>query len=150
VKVNYVQYRAAGLDTRTALSVSFGGISTLTPVLRVGAHIVNINQPVVNDLTREKMATRLIVGLAYQPSDKLILSGEIEKDLAFPSTLKAGLEYHPLDKVAFRTGFHLHPQAGFFGLGFEARKFLLEYAIAFGELPGMSHQATVTYKFRKR
>lgn len=147
LKLNYVQFRAAGLETRSALTASFGGISRLTPTLRAGAHILNINQPVINERTGEKMATRLVAGLSYRPSEKLIVAGEIEKDLDYPSTLKAGLDYRPYKKIAFRTGFHLHPQAGFFGLGFEVRKFQLDYAIAFGEVPGLGHQATATYRF---
>ena len=58
------------------------------------------------------------------------------------------MEYVFLKKVAFRTGFQLHPQAGFFGLGFKGGKFNLDYALQFNA-PGSSHQATATYQFKQ-
>jgi len=150
LKINYLQHRAEGMVTRTALSASFGGIATLTPQLFLGAHIMNINQPVINELTGERIPTRLLAGVSFKPSERLILSGEVEKDLAYAPLLKSGLEYKVFKKVAFRTGFNLNPQSGFFGLGFKLRKFVLDYAFQFGYPPGLSHQATATYEFRQQ
>lgn len=150
LRLNYLQYRAAGLETRSALTVSFGGIATLTPKLLAGAHIVNINQPIINDRTGEKIATCLIAGISYLPSDKVIIATEIEKKLGSNSTLKTGIEYQAFRKIAFRTGFNLHPQAAFFGLGFDLRKFKLDYAVQSTVFRGLHHEASATYRLRKR
>src|SRR5690349_10705923 len=56
LKINYIQFHAEGLETVGVFTASFGGIATLTPQLSFGAHILNINQPVINDLTGEKIA----------------------------------------------------------------------------------------------
>lgn len=149
LKANCIQHRAEGMETRTAFTVSFGGVATLTPRLIVGAHIVNINQPVIDDQSGESIPTRLIAGLSLLPSDKLIISGEIEKQLGHRPTLKTGLEYLALKKIAFRTGFNLHPHSGFFGFGFKTRKFDLDYSLAFNHALGLSHQATVSYKLSR-
>lgn len=149
LKVNYVQYQAEGLDTRSGFTVSFGGIATLTEHLFFGAHIVNINQPVIHSSTGERMPTRLLAALAYQPSEKLFVTMEVEKDIEYDPAWKSGMEYVFVKKVAFRTGFQLHPQAGFFGLGFKGRKFNLDYAMQFNAPSGFSHQATATYQFKK-
>ena len=149
VKLNYIQYHAEGMGTSAAFTASFGGIAALTPQLSFAAHIVNINQPVINELTDERIPTRLLAGVAFEPSEKLILAGEIEKDLEHSPTLKAGLEYLVFKKIAFRTGFSLNPEAGFFGLGFKSRKFDLDYAMQFNDPFGLSHEATVIYQFRR-
>lgn len=149
LKLNYIQYRAQGLETRTALSVSFGGIAQLTPQLLFGAHIVNVNQPVIHDDTGERIPTSLYAGISFRPSDKLLLSSEIEKDLHHPATVKSGMEYRFYENISFRTGFNLHPEAGFFGVGFLMRKLELDYALQLSHPPGFSHQATVLYKLKQ-
>ncbi len=149
LKANAIQYRAEGLETRTAFSLSFGGIATLTPQLSVGAHIVNINQPVINDLTGDRLPTRLAVGVSLKLSTRVITALELEKDLQNPPMIKTGIEYSVFDKLAFRTGFNLHPQAGFFGIGGSLGKLQLDYALQFADAFGLSHQATVTFTLQK-
>ena len=149
LKANYIQHRSEGRETRAAFTLSFGGMASLTPQLCFGAHIVNINQPVIDERTGERIPTRLLAGLSLRPSDNLILSGEIEKDLEHPATLKTGLEYRVFKKVAFRTGFNLHPEAGFFGLGFKTQRFRLDYALQHNHALGLSHQASVTVQLGK-
>ncbi|MEX2235320.1 MAG: hypothetical protein WD824_24365 [Cyclobacteriaceae bacterium] len=148
LKLNYIQYHAEGLGTNTAFTASFGGMATLTPELLLGAHIVNVNQPIINELTEERLPTRLVAGIAFK-SDKLILAAEIEKDLHYSPTLKSGLEYQIFKKIAFRTGFNLNPESGFFGLGFKSRRFDLDYSLQFNDPLGLSHQATVACQFKR-
>lgn len=147
LKINYLQYHAEGVGTSTAMTVSFGGIARLTSHLLLGAHVVNVNQPVIDRNTEERVPTRLIAGVAYKPSDKLFLKGEVEEDLEHAPLLKGGLEYRMYKKITFRTGFNLNPDAGFFGLGYKLRKFDLDYALQFNAALGWSHQATVTCQF---
>lgn len=150
LKINYIQYHAAGMGTNTAFTLSFGGIAELTSQLSVGAHIVNINQPVINELTAERIPTQLIAGVAFKPSGKVILTSEIEKDLDHPPVWKTGFEYQVLKNIAFRTGFNLNPEIAFFGFGFKPGKFDLDYALQFHNPLGLSHQATVAYQFKHR
>ena len=80
----------------------------------------------------------------------LLFSAQMsEKEPGYPPTLKTGMEYNPLDKIAFRTGINLRPQAGFFGAGFNGRKFQLDYALRLDDATGMSHQAGVVCKFSR-
>lgn len=148
VKINYLQYHAEGLGTTTAFTVSFGGIAEITSQISAGAHIVNINQPVINELTAERIPTRLIAGMAFKPSDKVTIVSEIEKDLEYSPVWKTGLEYQVHKKIAFRTGFSLNPEAAFFGMGFKPGKFDLDYALQLNDPSGLTHEATVAYQFK--
>lgn len=148
LKVNCLQYRAQGLETTTAITVSFGGQAELTPHLSFGAHIVNINQPVINDWSGERVPTRVAAGIAFTPTSRVIVASELEKDLQYPATWKSGVEYQAFRKIAFRTGFNLHPQKGFFGFGFKSRRFYLDYALQFSDALGVSHQASVICQFK--
>lgn len=147
IKLNYLQYRVEGNATTNAITLSFGGIATITPDLLFGAYIVNINQPIVNELTGERVPTILFAGLAVKLSEKLMVAGELEKHVQHTPVAKAGLEYIAHKKITFRTGFNLNPQAGFFGLGFRVKRFDLDYAMQLTHALGSSHQATVTIPF---
>ncbi len=149
LKANVLQFRAEGLETRTTFSLSFGGIATLTPELSLGAHIVNINQPVINELTEERLPTLLTAGIALKLSNQLVTAIEIEKDLSHSPVMKAGIEYKVFEKISFRTGFNLHPQSGFFGIGCSVRKFDLSYAMQLADAIGLSHQASVGFVFQR-
>jgi hypothetical protein len=149
VKVNYVQYRAEGYGTKSAATISLGGIADLTPHLSIGMYAVNINQPRLSD-NGERIPTRLVAGLGFKPTDKVLLVTEVEKDLEYDAVWKAGLEYVLHKKIAVRTGFNIHPNAAFFGLGFQTRKLKIDYAVQYSTTLNFSYQASVVYLFLSR
>jgi hypothetical protein len=151
VKFNYIQYQAEGFGSTGVVTVSMGGIATLTPQLKVGANITNINQPEITTGDQvESVPTRLSVALAFQPYDKLLLCTELEKDLAKETLWKTGIEYQFHEKFVARTGFNLNPNAGFVGFGCKPKKFTLNYAMQYSLNVGLNHQATVSYKFSQK
>jgi len=149
LKLNYVQYNAEGFGRKGVLSFSLGGIAELTPQLSVGAHIININQPKISDVDDERLPTILIAGISFKLSHKTFVTLEVEKDVDYKPTWKTGLEYQVHKKFIFRTGVNIHPNAGFFGLGFKPKKFSLDYAYHYRPDLGARHQATVGYKFNE-
>lgn len=147
VKVNYIQYQTEGFGSKGLVTLSLGGIATLTPHLSVGAYITNINQPSLNET--EKLPTRLNAAISFTPTDKLFMVAEAEKDLDYDATWKMGLQYQFHEKFRARTGYNLHPNAAFFGMGFQARKFTIDYAVQYHAQLNFSHQASVSYIFKK-
>src|SRR5690606_29790699 len=107
---------------RMALSAGFGGLATITPQLKFGAHIAHVNQPLIDDISGERIPARMAAGIAWS-TDKLFVTAELEKELRYPTTVKAGFEYMVYNKLAFRTGFNIDPDAGFLGLGFKTSRF---------------------------
>ena len=150
LKVNYLQYNAEAMGRREAWTCNFGGIAEITPRLLVGAHIMNLNQPVINTLTGERVPTRITAGVALKPSEKILIASEIEKDLEYRPVFKTGFEYQALKKIAFRTGFNLNPDVAFFGMGVKPGNFQLDYALQLNHSFGLSHQATVTCELSRK
>lgn len=146
IKANYIQYNVAGFGRKGVCSVSFGGIAEITSTFNIGAHIININQPDISE--SEKLPTLLIAGIAYHPTEKVLVVGEVQKDLDYNPTLKAGVEYVVHQKVILRTGFNLEPDAGFFGLGFRPHRFQLDYAFTWLNAVGSKHQASINYTIK--
>ena len=145
LKLNYVQYNATGFGRKALFTISFGGIAQLTPKISFGAHITNLNQPKLTDANDEQVPTILTAGILFKISDKTLMATEIEKDLSFKPTWKAGLEYHANAKFWVRSGINLHPNAGFFGVGFKSKKFTLDYSFKYSSQTGPRHQASVGY-----
>jgi hypothetical protein len=149
VKVNYTQYYAEGFGTRNAVSLNFGGLAQLTPQIAVGAYAINLNQPELSKLDNERLPTKLVAGVAFQPNGKLLILTEIEKDLEYDPTIKWGMEYAVHKKVNFRTGFNLHPNAVFFGFGFLIKKLKIDYALQYNTTLNVAQQASAVYRLER-
>ena len=147
MKLNYIQYRAEGFGTKSAISVSIGGITEITHQLSIGAYIQNLNQPKLTD--GERVPVRLAVGLSFKPTEEILLITEIEKDLDYNPVLKAGMEYCIHKKVFGRTGFNLNPEAAFFGVGFKGWRLKFDYAIQYNNALNFAHQASASYRIEK-
>jgi hypothetical protein len=147
-QVNYTQYRTEGFGSKGVWSINMGGIAELTPKLLIGAYILNINQPAINE--QEKLPTKLVAGLNFKPTEKIIIATEIEKDLEYDPLLKMGLEYTFYKKLSARTGYHINPNMAFFGLGFKTKKIIIDYALQHSVSLSLSHQVSVSYQFKSK
>jgi hypothetical protein len=150
LKLNYIRYRVTGIGDKNLLSLSLGGISSLTPRLTVGAHIINVNQPFLSRSDDERLPTILVVGLMFKVSEKIFVVTELEKDLEFTPVWKSGFEYAPHQRFVIRTGFNIYPQAAFFGLGFKLKKFNADYAFQYSPGWGSRHEASVLYALKRK
>lgn len=146
LKVSYVQYRAEGFQTTGAVSLDFGGLVKLTDHLLVGAYITNLTQSSYHtEGGYENLPTRLTAGITYTPSKSLLITTELDKDIDYEAIWRTGLEYSYKEKIFFRTGFNLNPQAAFAGLGGRTKKIKADYAITFNPYSGMAHHVSVNY-----
>ncbi len=149
VKINYVQYRILGFGNKTAVSITFGGITQLTSMLSIGAYIVNLNQPKLSTIDGEKLPTHLIAGISFKPTETVALFTEVDKDLNYNPIIKGAIEYKVHKKVFVRTGFNLQPQAAFFGMGFISSQLKIDYAIQYNQNLATAFQISVVYQFIK-
>ena len=146
VKLSYIQYRAEGFDTRSAVGISVGGIAEITPKIAVGAYIVNLNQPDIAAQDGEQLPTKLITGIKFDPASNISLMAEVEKDLDFDPVIKGGIEYSLYKKVQLRTGFNFNPRSIFTGLGYNTARLHIDYGLQFNTVLQTVHQFSATYK----
>ena len=149
LKINYIQYRAIGFETRSAVSFNFGGITELSSKVSIGAYITNINQPRLSTVNTEKVPAQLVVGVSFKPTESVLIATEIDKDLTNDPVIKAGLEYKIHRKVFARSGFNLKPEAFFLGMGFVNSNLKIDYALQYTQLLNYSFQASIVYSFKK-
>jgi len=147
--VDLLQYNLSSIGSSRAVAIQFGGIAEITPQLRFGAHIFNLNQAKVDRESGEKIPTVMKAGLAFLPSEELILTAEVEKDLDFKEIVRAGVEYKLVESVYLRTGISTEPFLGSFGLGFHPRNLKFDYAFSRDSRLGNSHEVSLAYTFKK-
>jgi hypothetical protein len=149
IKTNYIQYNAEGFGRKGVATISLGGIFSITKKIKIGAHIVNINQPLISTQDNERLPTTLIVGASFLTSEHILIVTELEKNLDHETTWKTGIEYNPLKKFAIRSGFNLYPNSFFFGTGFNTKKLKVNYAIQYSTAMSTCHEASVSYFFSR-
>lgn len=144
-KVNFSQYRADGFGVLSAMTLDIGGITQLTPELRVAAYITNVTQSSLNSGSGERLPMRMVVGVGFQFTKKIIATTEVEKDPDYPLTWRTGFEYDVYKNLFFRTGYQLQPNAFYFGIGGNRKRLRIDYALRYHFLLGASHQASATF-----
>jgi len=145
LRFNYIQYRAEGFGTKSALSINFGGLAEISDRLLIGAYITNLNQPKLSSDVEENLPVIMAVGLNFHPEENLNLLIELEKDIEHEATLKGGLEYEFYKKFDFRIGFNLQPNALFGGLGFHSHRLKIDYALHFTPYIQTQFQLSAAY-----
>jgi hypothetical protein len=115
----------------------------------LGAHVFNPTRTSMASFDREKIPTVFRLGTAYAFSNKVQATIEIEKDLVYDPTFRAGVEYKPGKKVAIRAGLNSNPISPSFGLGLNFGDFVFDAASAWHQVLGFSPQAALTYKFNR-
>lgn len=148
LRADLIQYRAEGFATSTSWGVAFGGIAELSQNVALGAMVSNLNQPKLP--SGEPLPVMLTAGVRYKPTSKFILAGEIMKDLNFKPTIKGGMEYQIHKKFLARSGFNLHPNAAFFGLGFIAWKLNIDIAWQYNRELSHSIQLSLALALNKK
>ena len=148
VGLDLLQYNVSTVGTNTSLAIQFGGIAEITPQLRFGAHISNLNQAKISSETGEKAPTVMKAGISFLPSEELILNAEVEKDLDFDEVFKAGIEYQIIERVYLRTGISTEPFLGAFGVGFHPKNLKFDYAFSNDSRLGSIHAISVAYSFQ--
>jgi len=148
LKINYIQLAFQDLNSTGNITFEFGGISTIIPNLSFAAHIYNFSQSELeSEFESERVPVILKAGLAYNPVESVLITIETEKDVDFPATFKAGLEYAIIPKVFLRTGLQTEPFINHFGVGFNAEKFNIDYALTTHPQLGLSHHISFLYGF---
>jgi len=147
IRVDYIQYRAEGYDPVVGLGITAGTIADITDKLSLGGYVSNVNRPLLPDGT--PMPVRMATGFACKPSEKVIVCGELEKDVGFTPTIKVGIEVTPFKKVYIRSGFNLYPGAAYAGFGFNSWRLSFDYSIAYSPSLAYTHQAGLSFSRKK-
>ena len=146
LRVNYYQLYVEEFDSQNLITFDFGGITTLTEQVSLGAYIRNVSQSQLRQGSRQATPTVLYLGATYKPLEKLLLTAEVAKDIDLKPEVKAGLEYQFLKKFSARTGINTGGSQHHLGLGFNSGQLKIDATSSWHPVLGFSHQASVSYQ----
>ncbi|GAB4341415.1 MAG: hypothetical protein OHK0038_21100 [Flammeovirgaceae bacterium] len=149
LKANYLQYSAESMGTKSVIGIDFGVRTQLAKTLFLAAHFFNVNQAKLQSFQNERVPSVLKLGFSYQPTDKLMVNIEGEKDLEFSPVYRIGLAYKIVKQLTGRIGVSTEPQTAYFGIGFQAKRIQLDYAINTHPNLNLTHNIGISFKLTK-
>jgi hypothetical protein len=117
--------------------------------LYIGGHIYNLNRAKIAAYNDEKIPTILTVGIAYEFSEKVICTVEVEKDLDYKAIYKVGMEYRFLQNLFLRAGVTSNPNQMSFGIGYSFKRIKADISFSSHQVLGISPHVGFSYEFGK-
>jgi hypothetical protein len=119
-------------------------------VLTIGVHVYNPIPYKVEKVYNERLPTIIKLGLAYEPSAKVLLVAEYEQDIHYKPQFKTGIEYRPIKYISLRTGVQSTPFSANLGLGLNIKGLSIDLASSYHPVLGFTPQAAIIYSFTKK
>ena len=145
---NFFQLAIPEYGNQNALSFEIGLISKILENVYLGAHLIN---PVRADKVSgvEEFPLIFNLGLLYQPSKKIQLRLEFEKDLDKEENIKIGLDYELAKILYLRLGAGTGPSNFSFGLGIDILEQLrFDFGSSYHNVLGFSPAGGFVYQFK--
>lgn len=122
-----------------------GFLLELFPQLDLGFHVFSPLR--VNILPDEQLPTIFRLGLGYEPTDKIRLLAEVEKDIDYLTRVKVGLDYKMIKPLYLRLGMATEPTLLSFGLGLQLENgLLIDVASQYHQVLGFTPAIGLTYQ----
>lgn len=146
VQFDYLNTRMDELGSKGVVTFEVGIQAQLLPDLQFGFHLYN---PTTQELLPgEPIATIYSAGIGYTPAQQTFITLEIQKHIDHTASIRGGVEYRAMDKIAIRTGFATAPTLLTFGLGFDVSdQFIIDAATTYHQILGLSPSLGIRGKF---
>ena len=124
-----------------------GLLAELMPQLNIGFHVFS---PVrVEWLEGDQVPLVLNLGFSYQPTAQFLLTVQVEKDIEYEASFKAGIEYRIIDPLFFRAGVGTKPTTVHFGIGYAlTEQIAFDAAASYHQVLGYTPGVGLSYSFK--
>lgn len=117
----------------------------LTESLRLGARVYNPLRIQLTDDDLDRLSSLLTAGLVYQPSERIAVHLEFEKNLDFDLAMRTGLDYQIADRFALRVGYAANPTLVTAGFGLALGSLNIDIAGSWRPALGYTPQLGLLY-----
>ena len=136
--------------SRASFTFELGVLAKLRKDFLVGAHVFSPIRVQLTEDNRDVIPTQFKFGLTYLPNDKLNVTAEIEKDIDYPVSFKAGMEYFLVEKLAIRAGVGTQPTQTGFGIGVYLNSVTIDLASSYHWELGFTPSISITYTMKEK
>lgn len=133
-----------------AFSLDFGGQAHIYKNLLFGAQVSNFRLSVISQSVKNRIETRLALGLKWKTYENLSLYSELGKEAGFAAETKVGIEYKVSNIIQLRTGISTQPNIFHAGTSIKHGSYILDYAVSNHPILGLSHFLTIGYSFHEK
>ena len=146
IQINYLTTRLGeNYGTNSGISAEAGFLYKMNEKISLAAHLYNPNRTKLSDYNDERIPSKMRFGAGYRFSEKVILTGEVQKPSDNKATVRAGIEYLPVKNLSLRAGFASDPAQYAFGFGYRINAFQIDAATGYHLVLGFTPQISITF-----
>ena len=144
VQIDYLNLRVPFYGNQGNVTAEIGLQLPINDKFLVGVHAFT---PFTIAWSEEDFVpTILATGITYQPSEKLSITAEVEKDIDFPVDFKFGIDYKIVELLSLRVGANTYPVQNSFGLGLNLKNLNIDVAMVYHQILGLTTGFSATYQ----
>ena len=149
-KGDIVAYINAGdfYNKRSVWNADLGMSAALSKELELGVIIKNATLSKIADYNNERLTTNFQIGASYHFSKDLIVQTGLEKNINYPASFLAAINYKPNEKIIINGGIASNPSLAAFGISLIQKKFTLSFATQIHQYLGWSPDISIIYQFK--
>jgi hypothetical protein len=150
VQLDYLGTRIPNYGVAHSVTVELGILAKLNEKVSLGAHVYNpVNAKIGPD---DRLPTLFSLGLSYEPSKKVLLSAQLDKDIYnHPFVGRFGLEYRPINAFYLRAGVSAAALAqASFGIGVNLQQLRIDFATSYHQVLGFTPAFSLSYSLQKK
>jgi hypothetical protein len=125
-----------------------GLLAKISEKWMLGLSAMNIGSQKISS-TEERFTSVLRAGFRFKVSEKVLILGEIEKQVIHPFSFKTGVEYLPIEHLFIRLGAQSGPASFSFGFGYKKKQFAIDLSTNYHQILGWSPSFGLNYQFKK-
>ena len=150
IKINYLFLDLGeNYGSRSIFSADIGLNTQLSSALTMGVVLKNPTLSKLSEFDDERMPTSIQIGLDYAVSDQLNTIISFEKDLLFPSSLRAAILYRPVETIILKGGVGTNPTSFGFGIGTNIKRFTIDIGSQYHQILGFSPEISISTNLHK-
>jgi hypothetical protein len=150
VQINYHLVRLPqDYGRHQTVTAEVGAMAKISDNWHIGFSLMNLTRNKLSSFQEDRYTTALRLGTRYHVSKKVLLLGEIEKNVDYPIRFKTGIEYEPAENLYFRGGFGTAPIEFSFGFGYHWKGiYKLDLGSAYQQIIGWSPNLSFTVQLK--
>lgn len=149
IQLDYLGINIEEFGSKAFATFEVGLFYGLTQDLSMAAHIYNPLRAQISEFEDDRTPAIMKLGLQYEPSEKVRVGLELEKDIDFDPVWRSGIEYQISDPVFLRAGYASNPDLFSAGVGFSWSQLQLDLAANWHQQLGVSPQLSLAYVLGK-
>lgn len=147
-KINYANVNILDHGSTGTFFLDIGLNTAITDQISLGFSAYNISRSrILTQASEEAIPTVFTVGIAYNPSNKVLIVADIQKDIDHPVSFRGGIEYEIIPILKARMGVSTEPLTWNAGIGVVVQSLNVDLAFGYHERLGYTPHISLSYGF---